>query len=129
MTNVETVKQLIKERVPATPHLVQMAENLLATARRLDDLQQLNEGLFIPKSDAAKESKELMEKARKAKKKPRTEMQAQTQFPVDGPALFMEGEGKLWKQPVDVADRPSSRVLRLRRGSVSRITSVPLGGR
>ena len=112
----------------------------------MNDLQQLKhfvkladayEDLFVPESDAAKESKELMEKAKKAKKKPRTEMLAQTQFSNDGPALFMETRKRipitlqgctikmrLWKQPRNYDERPTRRSLRLRRGAVPRITST-----
>lgn len=75
------------------------------------------------------------------KKEARTdEMSAQSEFSADGPALFMEGVRKnlvtvtgnpskkrlLWSQPIEVSERVSKRVLRLRKGEKSRGTSKPL---
>jgi hypothetical protein len=96
----------------------------------MDDLQQLRH--FVKLANAYEDSLEKKEKPETRKRKPKTEMMAQTQFPRDGPALFMEGSRlpyqvtpgvNLWKQPRDYEEQPSRRVLRLRKGVVPRITS------
>jgi hypothetical protein len=97
----------------------------------MDELQQLS-NLVVAEEEIAKA---LQHQLPSEKRKPRTEMQAQTHFSADGPALFMEGETvsvtllehtvemRLWRQPRKYEEHPSRRVLRLR-GNGS-ITSNP----
>lgn len=100
----------------------------------MDELQQLKHfaNLFDVSEDSFGE-----EKPKEKKRRPKTEMTAQTHFSEDGPALFM-GRGKrvpvtlqghtvkirLWDQPQAYGEQPSKRVLRLRKGKVPRGTST-----
>ena len=99
----------------------------------------MTEGLEQLKQVAQEENNHVLKEKKKSMK---TDMMAQSSFAADGPALFMEGgkpvsvtlqgftfKTKLWNQSKEIHDRPSKRSLRLCKGEIPRITSVPAGGR
>ena len=121
-----------KGKVPS--EVVEAGERLLKSAKNLDRLEQF--AMDAEEYIGYEPGKPVQATKPKHRK---SQMLAQNHFSADGPAIWMS-RGKrvqvtlqghttkmrLWDQPVEVPDKPSLRVLRLRKGAVPRITSKPV---